>query len=86
MASTQPQADPEAEPPNEHTDWTKVQPNKVNWVKGRGQVVEWKESDVTIIQKDVEGREKRKGFARNGSWKLNEGESLYITGGQVIEW
>jgi hypothetical protein len=58
--------------------------NKVDWVKGSGKEVHWRGSDVTVIEKDSDGKEHRTSLSgwRNGSLMVNSGTNLYITGGQ----
>jgi hypothetical protein len=61
--------------------------NGISWVEGRGKEVQWINSDVTVIEKDSDGKENFTSLSsqREGSLVLNPGISLYIAGGQFKE-
>ena len=61
--------------------------NGVSWVEGSGKEVQWKNSYVTVIEKDSDGKEHFTSLSNwlDGSLILNTGTSLYIAGGQYKE-
>lgn len=77
----------DVESPDSATDFTNVQDNTVNIVKGRGQVVEWKLSSVTVIEKEDVGNKKNTPLKNNmnGSLRVKTNWELYIVGGKFVE-
>jgi hypothetical protein len=80
----------DVKPLKPNTDFSNVKVNGVSWVNGRDQEVQvqWKGSNVTVIEKDSEGNETFTVLPDeklNGSLKIGLGISLYITGGQIKE-
>ncbi|UPX14631.1 uncharacterized protein EKO05_0005108 [Ascochyta rabiei] len=71
-------------PLDANTDFSNVKVNGVSWVKGSGKEVQWKDSDVTVIEKDSDGKEHLTSLSswRDGSLTVSSGMSLYIAGGQ----
>ncbi|KAF2023105.1 hypothetical protein EK21DRAFT_95184 [Setomelanomma holmii] len=69
-------------PLDPNTDFSNIKVNDVSWVEGSGKEVQWKNSDVTVIEKDSDGKEHFKPLSsgRDGSLMLNSGMSLYIAG------
>jgi hypothetical protein len=61
--------------------------NGVSWVTGSGKEVQWKDSDVTVVEKDTDGKEHLTSLSgwRDGSLTVNSGMSLYIVGGKYKE-
>jgi hypothetical protein len=62
--------------------------NRVDLVEGSGKEVQWKDSNVTVIEKDSDGKKLLTPLPetwRKGSLMLNSGMSLYIVGGQFKE-
>jgi hypothetical protein len=61
--------------------------NGVSWVKGSGKEVQWKDSHVTVYEKDSDGKEQSTYLLgrRDGSLILKSGMSMYIAGGQFKE-
>jgi hypothetical protein len=75
-------------PLSPNADFSNVKVNGVSWVNGKDQEVQWKGSNVTVIEKDSEGNETLTVLPDeklNGSLKVGLGISLYITGGQMKE-
>lgn len=56
-------------------------------ITGRGQMVYWQGSNVTVIEKDNEGKEQYRRLVgmRNGQGRVESGTKLYITEGKVKE-
>jgi hypothetical protein len=75
------------QPPNADVDFTHVKNNAATIVKGRGQTVEWRNSYVTVFEKDKEGKQKRTRLPdnENGGLRVEEGWELYIASGKVME-
>jgi len=75
------------QPPNPDTDFTDVKANTVKLVKGRGQIVEWRGSSVTVFEKDNEGKEKGTSLYNdnNGKLEVEVGWQLYIVQGKFVE-
>jgi hypothetical protein len=75
------------QPPNADVDFTHVKNNTATIVKGRGQTVEWRNSYVTVFEKDMEGKQKRTRLPdhENGGLRVEEGWELYIASGKVME-
>ncbi|KAG9381624.1 hypothetical protein A1F94_007278 [Pyrenophora tritici-repentis] len=75
------------QPPNEDIDFTDVKDNVARVVTGRGQRVEWRNSSVTVFEKDQEGNEKRTRLPHieNGGLIVEEGWELYIAKGKFVE-
>ena len=61
--------------------------NKVIIITGKGQTVYWKGSNVTVLEKDSEGKELRRPLygKPDGQGVVESGTKLYITDGKVIE-
>lgn len=61
--------------------------NSVSWVKGSGKEVKWKDSDVTVYEKDSDGKVESTFLSgrRDGSLTLKSDMSLYIAGGRIKE-
>ena len=68
-------------------DWKNVTTNVAIMVTGRGQMVYWKGCNVTVYEKDSEGKEKTRKLVGmpNGQGPLPSGTELYITDGKVKE-
>jgi hypothetical protein len=67
-------------------DFSKIDSKDIHWVKGNGQQVHWKGSNVTVFEKDSEGKSKHTTLAsKDGSLKVALGVELYITGGKCTE-
>jgi hypothetical protein len=77
----------DVKPLDQSTDFTNVPSNSVKMVKGHGQIIEWKSSKVTVIEKDSEGQKKHTPLSDspNGSMKVHSSWDLYILGGQFVE-
>ena len=75
------------QPPNANIDFTHVKDNVATVVTGRGQTVEWRNSSVTVFEKDKEGKEKRTRLPNNenGGIIVEEGWELYIAKGKFVE-
>jgi hypothetical protein len=75
------------QPPNADVDFTHVKDNAVTVVTGRGQTVEWRNSYVTVFEKDKEGKQKGTGLPdnENGGLRVEEGWELYIAKGKFME-
>jgi hypothetical protein len=75
------------QPPNPDQDFTNVKENTIQTVQGRGWIIEWRNSKVTVYEKDNEG--KRKGTAlrshSDGQLRVDVSWELYIAGGKFIE-
>jgi hypothetical protein len=56
-------------------------------ITGRGQTVYWKECNVSVIEKDSEGKEQTRRLEDmpDGEGVVNAGTKLYITDGKVTE-
>ena len=68
-------------------DFTHVKDNVATVVTGRGQTVEWRNSSVTVFEKDKEGKEKRTRLPNNenGGIIVEQGWELYIASGKFVE-
>ncbi|KAJ6436191.1 hypothetical protein O9K51_11253 [Purpureocillium lavendulum] len=77
----------EARPLMSEVNWDEVQGNVVTVIAGRGQKVLWTGANVTVITKDSQGAEQRQPLWRmhEGEGILEEGSTLYITEGKVLE-
>jgi hypothetical protein len=75
------------QPPNTDIDFTNVKDTVATVVTGRGQTVEWRNSNVTVFEKDNEGKERRTRLTQNenGGLKVEEGWELYIAKGKFLE-
>lgn len=56
-------------------------------ITGRGQMVYWKGCNVTVLEKDGEGKEKFRKLVSmpNGQGRVESGTKLYVTDGKVKE-
>lgn len=61
--------------------------NKVTMITGKGQMIYWKGCNVTVYEKDSEGKEQtRRLYGKpDGQGLLPYGTDLYITFGKVKE-
>jgi len=68
-------------------DFEGVGKNEVNMITGNGQMVYWKGCNVTVIEKESGGEEKRRPLynVRDGQGRLPLGSKLYVTHGMVKE-
>ncbi|UPX13471.1 uncharacterized protein EKO05_0003978 [Ascochyta rabiei] len=75
------------QPPDADTDFTHIKDTVATVVTGRGQIVEWRNSKVTVFEKDNDGKEKRTRLPHNadGRLKVEEGWKLYIAEGKFLE-
>ncbi|PVH93557.1 hypothetical protein DM02DRAFT_619200 [Periconia macrospinosa] len=64
-----------------------VTENKVRLIAGKGQMVYWQGCNVSVIEKDGEGKEHTRKLIGmpNGQGLLESGTELYITSGRVKE-
>lgn len=69
--------------PKNDIDWTKVKDNKVDIVSGIGKVVEWRKSEVTVIE-DEDGNKKHTAAPDDGILEVQSGWQLYIVGGKFV--
>jgi hypothetical protein len=77
----------DVEPPNYDNDFTDVEENKAQLVDGRGQMVEWRQSSVTVIETDDQGKPKYTKLPddEDGILRVKIGWQLYITKGKFCE-
>jgi hypothetical protein len=75
----------DVKPPDDDTDFTNVQENKAQVVEGQGQEVEWRQSSVTVIETDDQGKPIYTPLPdhENGRLKVEKGWKLYIIKGKV---
>lgn len=68
-------------------NWENVRPNRVTMITGRGQMVYWKGCNVSVIEKNNEGKEQTRRLEGmpDGEGLVNAGTELYVTDGKVIE-
>jgi hypothetical protein len=68
-------------------DWENVAANVAKMVTGRGQMVYWKGCNVTVYEKDGEGKEQTRKLIGmpNGQGWVPAGTELYVTQGKVKE-
>jgi hypothetical protein len=68
-------------------DFNNVPENRVTMIVGKGQMVYWQGSNVTVYEIDDEGQEQTRKLVdmRNGQGVVPEGVKLYITKGKVKE-
>jgi len=68
-------------------DFENVAANVATMVTGRGQMVYWKGCNVTVYEKDSEGREQTRKLIGmpNGQGQVPSGIKLYVTDGKVKE-
>jgi len=68
-------------------DWENVPENRVIMITGWGQVVYWKGCNVTVYEKDSEGKEQTRKLVGmpDGQGQVPSGTKLYITQGKVKE-
>lgn len=61
--------------------------NRVTLITGRGQNVYWKESNVSVIEKDSDGQEQTRRLVDmpTGEGVVESGTELYVTDGKVTE-
>jgi hypothetical protein len=69
--------------PKKDIDWTKVKDNKVDMVSSEGKVVEWRNSEVTVIEVE-DGNKKHTAAPDDGILELQSGWQLYIVGGKFV--
>lgn len=74
-------------PLDQAISWEDVKENGVKMIEGRGQMVYWKGSNVSVIEKDKEGQEQTKRLKEwpDGQGLLEADAELYITEGKVKE-
>lgn len=72
---------------DQEIDFTGVEPNGVEIVKGKGQKVHWNGSSVTVIERESNGKEHWTPLKDQpeGSLKVKPGWELYILGGKYVE-
>ena len=72
---------------NPDRDFRNVKENTIETVEGRGQIIEWRNSMVTVYEKDNEGKQKGTALYDNleGQLKVEIGWELYIAGGKFVE-
>jgi hypothetical protein len=77
----------DVKPPDYDTDFTNVAENKAQVVEGRGQEVEWRQSSVTVIETDDQGKQKYTSLPdhKEGRLRVKEGWKLYIIEGKFCE-
>lgn len=68
-------------------DFGNVDENRVQMITGRGQMVYWKGCNVTVLEKDDEGKERFRKLVSmpNGQGRVESGTKLYVTDGKVKE-
>jgi len=71
---------------DERKDFKNVKENHVTIIPGKNQMVFWQGCNVTVIEKDSEGREHYRPLTGmpNGQGRIELGTKLYITDGKVI--
>lgn len=64
-----------------------VSENRVTMITGKGQMVFWKGSNVTVYELDSEGKERTRKLVGmpDGQGVIPNGTKLYITQGKVID-
>lgn len=69
------------------TDFSNVPENRVTMIIGKGQMVYWQGSNVTVYEVDEEGKEQIRKLVgmRNGQGAAREGVKLYVIKGKVTE-
>jgi hypothetical protein len=77
----------EEEPLDPAISFEDVEENRVKMITGRGKMVYWKGSNVSVIEKDKEGQEQTRRLVGkpDGQGILPAGAELYITQGKVKE-
>lgn len=77
----------DVKPPNYDTDFTNVEENMAQVVNGRGQEVEWRQSSVTVIETDDQGKPTYTALSddKDGIIRVKEGWQLYIIKGKFSE-
>ncbi|KAJ5100877.1 hypothetical protein N7456_006929 [Penicillium angulare] len=77
----------EETPLDSSIDFSNVSENRVTMIIGRGQMVYWQGSNVTVYEVDDEGNEQTRKLVGmpNGQGVARDGIKLYITKGKVTE-
>lgn len=77
----------EEKPLESTTKFDEVSENRVTMITGKGQMVFWKGSNVTVYELDSEGREQTRKLVGmpDGQGVVQDGTKLYITQGKVID-
>lgn len=68
-------------------DFANVSKNVVKMIQGKGRMVYWKACNVTVYDKDAEGKSRTRKLhdMPNGQGRVPIGAKLYVTDGQVQE-
>jgi len=77
----------EEKPLDSTIDFEDVDENRVKMITGNGQMVYWKGCNVTVYEKDSEGKEQTRKLVGmpNGQGIAESGIQLYVTYGKVKE-
>jgi len=77
----------EEKPLDSTIDFEDVDENRVKMITGNGQMVYWKGCNVTVYEKDSEGKEQTRKLVGmpNGQGTAESGTKLYVTYGKVKE-